>query len=227
MLSPEEWSAVWLSLRVSACAVVLGMPPAILVAYALARGPLRARWALDTVVNLPLVLPPVVTGYLLLTLLGRHGPVGGFLYNTFGVRVAFTWFAAAIAAGVVGFPLMVRAIRLAFQAVDPRLEAAARSLGASPVNAFCTVTLPMSLRGIVAGAVLGFARGLGEFGATIVVAGNIPGVTQTLPLAIYSRIQRPDGVSGSWRLVALSVALACLALAAGEWLEHRERRRHA
>ncbi|MDX9971481.1 MAG: molybdate ABC transporter permease subunit [FCB group bacterium] len=227
MLSPEEWSAVGLSLRVSAWAVVLGLPPAVAVAYALARGSLRTRWALDTFVNLPLVLPPVVTGYLLLVLLGRHGPLGAFVYNTFGLRIAFTWQAAAIAAGVVGFPLMVRAIRLAFQTVDPRLEAAARSLGASPINAFFTVTLPLSTRGIVAGAVLGFARGLGEFGATIVVAGNIPGITQTLPLAIYSRIQHPGGIAGSWRLVALSVALACLALAAGEWLEHRERRRHA
>jgi molybdate transport system permease protein len=227
MLSPEEWNALWLSLRVSTWAVVFGLPPAILAAYALARMPLRARWLFDTLINLPLVLPPVVTGYLLLVLLGRHGPLGAFFYNTLGIRLAFTWFAAAIAAGVVAFPLTVRAIRLAFQAVDPRLEAAARSLGASPLNAFLTVTLPLSLRGIVAGAVLGFARGLGEFGATVVVAGNIPGVTQTLPLAIYSRIQRPDGVAGGWRLVVLSIALACLALAAGEWLEHRERRRRA
>lgn len=227
MLSPEEWDAVVLSLRVSLWAVALGLPPAVAIAYALARGSFRARWVLDTLVNLPLVLPPVVTGYLLLLLLGRHGPIGALFFDTFGLRMAFTWHAAAIAAAVVGFPLMVRAIRLAFQAVDPRLEAAARSLGASPLNAFITVTLPLSTRGIVAGAVLGFARGLGEFGATIVVAGNIPGVTQTLPLAIYSRIQRPDGIAGSWRLVALSVALACLALAAGEWLEMRERRRHA
>lgn len=227
MLNPEEASALWLSLRVSAVAVLAGMPPAVLVAYLLARGRFRARWALDTLVNLPLVLPPVVTGYLLLVLFGRRGPVGAFLYETFGIRVAFTWQAAALAAAVVGFPLMVRAVRLAFQGIDPRLESAARSLGAGPVAAFLTVTLPLGFRGIVAGAVLGFARALGEFGATIVVAGNIPGVTRTIPLAIFSQIQRPGGIADSWRLVALSILLACAALAAGEWLEHRERRRHA
>jgi molybdate transport system permease protein len=227
MLSPEEWSAVALSLWVSAWAVALGLPPAIAVAYALARGSFRARWLLDTLVNLPLVLPPVVTGYLLLLLLGRHGPLGSLLYRAFGLRLAFTWEAAAVAACVVAFPLMVRAVRLSFQSVDPRLESAARSLGAGPMDAFFSVTLPLSVRGIVAGAVLGFARGLGEFGATLVVAGNIPGVTQTIPLAIFSRIQRPDGFSGSGRLVAVSVLIACVALAAGEWLEHRERKRRA
>lgn len=227
MPNPETWSAVALSLRVSAVAVALSLPFAVAIAYALARWHSRARWFVDVLVNLPLVLPPVVTGYLLLVLLGRRGPLGAFLYDTLGIRVAFTWQAAAIAAAVVGFPLMVRAIRLAFQGIDPRLEAAARSLGASPLAAFFTVSLPLATRGIAAGAVLAFARGLGEFGATIVVAGNIPGLTQTIPLAVYSRIQRPGGEAEAWPLVLLSVALACAALAAGEWLEYRERRRHA
>ncbi|TWT89811.1 Molybdenum transport system permease protein ModB [Pseudobythopirellula maris] len=219
MLSPEEWSALALSLQVGVCAVLMSLPLAILVGYVLARTNFAGRWALQGLVDLPLVLPPVVTGYLLLVLLGPRGPVGSWLEGQLGVRVAFAWLGAAVASAVVSFPLMVRAIRGAFLGVDPRLETAARGLGASPVRAFFTVALPMARHGVVAGCLLAFARSVGEFGATIMLAGDIPGETRTLPLAIYSHANRVGGMQQSWRLVLLSVLLAAAALAVGEFLE--------
>jgi molybdate transport system permease protein len=173
------------------------------------------------------VLPPVVTGYLLLVCLAPRGFIGEPLERWFGVRIVFTWFAAAIAAAVVSFPLMVLAIRLAFQAVDPRLEMAARSLGAGRLDAFFSVTLPLARRGVLAGCVLAFARGLGEFGATIMVAGNIVGETQTIPLAIFSYANRPGAEAGTWRLAAISIALAAVALLTGEWLAWRQSSRES
>ena len=225
MLSSNEWSALILSAQVAVCAVLITLPFGVAFGYLFARRSFPGKWVLETALNLPLVLPPVVTGYVLLLLFGAGGPIGGFLELTLGLRIAFTWLGAALAAGVVGFPLMVRAIRLAFEGVDPRLEGAARSLGAGRFMAFFTVSLPLAGRGVMAGSVLAFARSLGEFGATIMIAGNIPGQTQTIPLAIFSEVQRPGGAENAWRLVVLSVALAALALMLSEWLERRGRRR--
>jgi molybdate transport system permease protein len=201
------------------------MPFAIAAGYALARWRSRWRPLFDTLVNLPLVLPPVVTGYLLLLLLGRRGPIGSLLDSWFGVRLSLTWQGAALAAAVVSFPLMVRATRVAFIGVDPRLESAAATLGAGPWRTFFSVSLPLAAHGAIAGAVLGFARGLGEFGATIVFAGNIEGETRTLPIAIFSLAQRPNGLAGGWRLVVLSIVIAFLALLFSEIFERRSRRR--
>jgi molybdate transport system permease protein len=209
-----------LSFKVGACAVLASLPLATAVGYLLARWQSRGKWLVELMVNLPLVLPPVVTGWLLLLLFAPRGPVGGALAEWFGVRIVFTWIGAAIAAAVVSFPLMVRAIRLAFQAVDPRLEMAARSLGAGRVGAFWSVTLPLARSGLLAGCVLAFARSLGEFGATILVAGNIVGETQTIPLAIYSEFNR-GAESGVARLAVISIVLAAAALVASEWLERR------
>lgn len=221
MLTSAETEVLGLSLRVALAAVGAGLIPAVALGYALAR--LRARWriVLETIVNLPLVLPPVVTGYILLALLGRRGPAGGWLHSAFGVSIPFTFWAAAIAAGVVGFPLMARAIRLGFEAVDPRLEGASRSLGMGPIATFFRVSLPLAWRGVVAGGVLAFARALGEFGATVMVAGNIAGRTRTIPLAIYTETQKPGGMEAAWRLVGISVALALGALMASELLTRR------
>ncbi len=227
MLSPDEWNAFVLSARVAVCAVLVSLPFGIAAGYLFARRVFPGKWIVETAVNLPLVLPPVVTGYLLLVLFGRNGPIGGLLESVFGFRIVFTWMGAALAAAVVGFPLMVRAIRLAFEAVDPRLEAAARSLGASGLTAFFTVSLPMAYRGVASGSMLAFARSLGEFGATIMIAGNIPGQTQTIPLAVYSFAQRPGGIEDSWRLITLSVLLSAMALILSEWLQRRGRHRDA
>ena len=221
MLTDAEWSALRLSLLVSMMAVAVSLPFAIAVGYRLARGRSPLLWLLDTLSSLPLILPPVVTGYLLLVLFGRQGPLGALLEQTLGIRVAFTWVGAALAAAVVGFPLMVRAIRLSFESNDRRLEIAARSLGANRLATFLTISLPLASRGIVAGSVLAFARGLGEFGATIMVAGNIPGETQTIPLAIYSMAERPHGIEQTWRLVTLCILLACAAVVASRLLERR------
>lgn len=225
LLTPEEWTALWLSFRVGTCAVLFSLPAAIAIAHHLGRRTYAGKWLIQAVVDLPLVLPPVVTGYLLLVSFSRRGPIGGILDHWFGVRVVFTWQGAALASAVVSFPLMVRAIRLAFQSIDPRLELAARSLGASRFDAFCTVTMPLAMRGVVAGCVLAFARSLGEFGATIMIAGNIEGETRTIPLAIFSLVNRPGGVEQSWRLVVISILLACAALAAGELIERRQTQR--
>jgi len=224
LLSPEEWSALCLSLQVGLCAVLADLPLAIAVGYWFSRTAFRGKWSMETVVNLPLVLPPVVTGYLLLLCFAPHGPLGAILADWFGVKIVFHWLGAVLASMVMSFPLAVRAIRLAFQEVDPRLEMAARNLGASRLTAFITVTMPLARRGIIAGAVLAFARSLGEFGATIMVAGNIEGQTRTIPLAIFTKASRPGGMDQSWRLVVLAILLACAALAVSEWLERRHAR---
>ena len=225
LLTLEEWHALRLSFQVASCAAVFSLPFAVAFAYLLARGRFRGRWLVEVAVNLPLVLPPVVVGYLLLVCFSPRGPVGYLLVDWFGLKIVFTWWGAVLASIVVSFPLMVRAIRLTFQGIDPRLEMAAHSLGAGPVRTFLTITLPLARRGLIAGCVLGFARSLGEFGATIMVAGNIAGQTRTIPLAIYSLTNRPGGMEQSWRLVALAVILACGALAVSEWLERKETHR--
>ena len=224
-LSPDEWRAVALSLRVSAWAVAASLPFGILVAYALARWEFPGRQLLNGLVHLPLVLPPVVTGYLLLLTFGRKGYVGQILDDWFGIVLAFRWTGAALAAAVMAFPLMVRAIRLAIEAVDPRLEEAAATLGASRARVFLTVTLPLILPGVVAGAILAFAKAMGEFGATITFVSNIPGQTQTLPSAIYAFLQVPGGEPQAARLVLVAVAVAMAALFLSEWVGRRVARR--
>ena len=218
----EEWNALRLSFQVASCAAIIGLPLAVAVGYLLARGRFRGRWLIEVIVNLPLVLPPVVVGYLLLVAFSPRGPIGSLLMDWFGVRLVFTWWGAVLASVVVSFPLMVRAIRLTFQGIDPRLEMAAQSLGAGRLRTFWTVSLPLARRGVIAGAVLGFARSLGEFGATIMIAGNIEGRTRTIPLAIFTLTNQPGGMERSWRLVGLAILLACGALAASEWLERRQ-----
>jgi molybdate transport system permease protein len=226
--TPEEWGAVRLSLLVAATATAASLVPAILVAHALARGRFWGRGALDVLVHLPLVLPPVVTGYLLLLGFGRRGPIGSFLADTFGIVFAFRWTGAALACAVMGFPLMVRAIRLSIEAVDRGLEEAGSTLGAAPILVFLVVTLPLSLPGIIAGAILCFAKAMGEFGATITFVSNIPGETQTLPTAIYALTQAPGGDVGAMRLTLVSVAISIAALAASEALARLvSRRSHA
>lgn len=220
LLRPEELAALMLSLKVSVWAVVCSLPLALLVAWVLARCNFRGKALLSALVHLPLVLPPVVTGYLLLIAFGKQGAVGGFLANL-GVEFAFRWTGAALAAAVMGFPLVVRAIRLAFEAVDSRLEEAAATLGAGRIAGFILVTLPLILPGIMAGAVLGFAKALGEFGATITFVANIPGETQTLPSAIYAFLQIPGGESSAFRLVALSLVVALGAVLLSEWLARK------
>ena len=226
-LTPAEWQAVALSLRVSALATALSLPLGIAVALALARGRFPGRGLLNGLVHLPLILPPVVTGYLLLLAFGRKGPVGALLDQWFGVVLAFRWTGAVLAAAVMAFPLMVRAIRLSVEAVDPRLEQAAATLGAPRIMVFATVTLPLILPGVLAGAVLGFAKAMGEFGATITFVSSIPGQTQTLPSAIYAFLQVPGGEPSALRLVAVSVAVALVALALSEWLGRALARRVA
>ena len=226
-LTPEEWRAVALSLRVSFWATLVSLPVGIAVAYVLARYRFWGRQLLNGLVHLPLILPPVVTGYLLLLTFGRKGAVGAFLDQAFGLVFAFRWTGAALAAAVMAFPLMVRAIRMAIEAVDPRLEAAAGTLGASRAWVFVTVTLPLILPGIVAGAILGFAKAMGEFGATITFVANIPGQTQTLPSAIYAYLQVPGGDEAAFRLVLVAIAIAMLALLLSEWVGRSVARRIA
>ncbi|MDU8911233.1 molybdate ABC transporter permease subunit [Aestuariicoccus sp. MJ-SS9] len=218
---PEEWQAVALSLKVAFWATVLSLPVGLATALALARGRFWGRQLLNGVVHLPLILPPVVTGYLLLLTFGLQGPVGGFLDRVFGVTLAFRWTGAALAAAIMAFPLMVRAMRLAIEAVDPKLEEAASTLGASRLTVFRTVTLPLIAPGVLAGAVLAFAKAMGEFGATITFVSNIPGETRTIPSAIYAFLQVPGGESAAFRLVLLSVAVAMAALFMSEWLARR------
>jgi molybdate transport system permease protein len=220
-LTPEEWQAVALSLRVSTWATVVSLPIGIFVAYALARWTFPGRQLLNGLVHLPLILPPVVTGYLLLLTFGRRGVVGEFLDEWFGIVFAFRWTGAALAAGVMAFPLMVRAIRLSIEAVDPKLEQAAGTLGASRLWVFLTVTLPLILPGIIAGSILAFAKAMGEFGATITFVSNIPGQTQTLPSAIYSFLQVPGGEGPAMRLVLISIAVAMSALFLSEFVARR------
>jgi molybdate transport system permease protein len=224
---PAFWTIVILSLRIAAVATLVALPLAVAVAWLLARRRFWGHGLLNGFVHLPLVLPPVVTGYLLLIVFGRNGPVGGFLFDTFGITLAFNWTGAALAAGIMAFPLMVRAIRLGFEAVDTGLEAAAATLGASPVRVFMTVTLPLIAPGVLAGAVLGFAKALGEFGATITFVAAIPGQTQTIPSAIYGLLQVPGQEGAVVTLVIVSVVLAMGALVVSEWLASRMAKRIA
>ena len=217
-LGPQEWQAVALSLKVSLWATAFSLPPGVFIAFVLARCDFWGKQVLNGLVHLPLILPPVVTGYVLLLGFGRRGPIGGFLEQCCGLVLAFRWTGAALAAAVMSFPLMVRAIRLAIEAVDPKLEQVAGTLGASRLWVFATVTLPLILPGIVAGAILAFAKAMGEFGATITFVSNIPGQTQTLPSAIYSFLQVPGGEGAALRLVLIAVAIAMIALIASEWV---------
>ena len=223
--SEAEVTAIGLSLKVATWAVAVSLPFGIVVALLLARGRFWGRSALDVVVHLPLILPPVVTGYVLLLLFGRHGPLGRLFEHTIGLVFAFRWTGAALAAGVMGFPLLVRALRLSIDAVDRRLEEAAGTLGAGPVWVFFTVTLPLILPGVIAGTILAFARSLGEFGATITFVSNIPGETQTLPTAIYVFTQVPGGDAGALRLTVVSVILSTVALVVSEYVARRASRR--
>lgn len=221
MLSADEWRIVALTLQVGAVAMAAVLPIAFGLAWLLARGRFRGKLVLDALVHLPLVLPPVVTGWLLLIAFAPEGPLGAPLARGLGIDLVFRWTGAALAAAVMALPLMVRAMRLSIEAVDPRLESAARTLGAGPWRVFWTITLPLSLPGVLAGLVLGFARSIGEFGATITFAGNVPGETQTLPLAIYSALQLPDGEGAVERLALVSIALSLAALIASEALARR------
>ena len=224
-LSPEEWVAVRLSLKVALTAMAASLIPGIAVAFVLERGRFWGRQALDVIVHLPLVLPPVVVGYFLLLGFGRRGPVGAFLAEQFGIVLSFRWTGAALACAIMGFPLLVRAVRLSVESVDRRLEDAAGTLGANPVFVFVTVTLPLILPGIIAGMVLSFAKAMGEFGATITFVSNIPGETQTLPSAIYTFTQVPGGEAGALRLTLVSVLISVAALVMSEWMARRVRRR--
>jgi molybdate transport system permease protein len=215
-LSPEEWTAVRLSLLVASVATTASLPFGLLVAFLLARGRFWGRSVLDTLVHLPLILPPVVTGYLLLIGFGRRGPIGAFLAETFGIVLSFRWTGAALACAVMGFPLLVRAMRLSIEAVDAKLEDAAGTLGASQPLVFLVVTLPLILPGVIAGMILCFAKAMGEFGATITFVSNIPGETQTLPSAIYTLTQVPGGEAGAMRLTLISVAISVAALVGSE-----------
>lgn len=220
-LSPAEWTAIELSLRIAIVATAFALPFGIAIGWLLARKDFWGKPLLDGLVYLPLVLPPVVTGYLLLISFGRRGPIGGFLYDYFGIVFSFRWTGAALACGVMGFPLMVRPIRLALEAIDRRLEDAAATLGAGRFWVFLTITLPLALPGVIAGAVMCFARALGEFGATITFVSNIPGETQTISAAIYTFLQIPGGDAAAGRLVLIAIALALAALIASEWFARR------
>ncbi len=220
-LTPEEWIAIRLSLRIAIVATAVALPFGIAIAWLLARKRFPGKALLDALVLLPLVLPPVVTGYLLLISFGRRGPIGSFLAETFGIVFSFRWTGAALACGIMGFPLMVRAIRLSFEAIDRRMEDAAATLGANTFWTFATVTLPLALPGVIAGFILCFVKALGEFGATITFVSNIPGETQTISAAIYSLTQTPDGDAGAMRLVVVSIVIAFAALIASEWLARR------
>ena len=220
-MSPLEIEALLLSLQVALTAIGVSLPLAIFIAWLLARKTFPGKSVLDGIVHLPLILPPVVVGYVLLVTLGRNDTLGRWLFETFDITLAFTWKGAAVAAAVMAFPLMVRAIRLSLEAVDAGLEDAARTLGASPVRVFATVTLPLASPGVLSGAVLGFARALGEFGATITFVSNIPGETRTLPIALYTLTQIPGGEDGAFRLVLISIAVAFAALLVSEIMARR------
>ncbi|OYU91068.1 MAG: molybdate ABC transporter permease subunit [Bradyrhizobiaceae bacterium PARB1] len=224
-ITPEEWTAILLSIRVAVIATLISTPLGIAVAWLLARRDFWGKPLVDAVIYLPLVLPPVVTGYLLLVMLGKRGVLGSFLAEHFGIVFAFRWTGAALACGVMSFPLLVRPIRLSIEAVDRRLEQAASTLGASPLKVFATVTMPLALPGILAGMVLGFAKAIGEFGATITFVSNIPGETQTISSAIYSLLQTPDGDAAASRLVLISIGIAVVALILSEWFARRATKR--
>ena len=224
-LSPLELEAIQLSLKVSLWAVAISLPFGIAVAWVLARCEFPGKSLFDALIHVPLVVPPVVIGYLLLVLLGRKGAIGGWLYDSFGITVAFSWQGAAVAAAVMAFPLMVRAIRLSIEAIDTRLEQAARTLGAGPIDVFFSVTLPLTGSGIVVGVILAFARSLGEFGATITFVSAIPGETTTLPVALYGLAQVPGQEGSAIRLVILSIVIAFAAMFVSEVIARRVRRR--
>jgi molybdate transport system permease protein len=224
-LGTAETDAILLSLKVACWAVLCSLPAGILLALALSRLNFPGKSLLDGLLHLPLVLPPVVIGYLLLVTLGRKGIIGAFLHEVFGIRIAFTWKGAVAASAVMAFPLLVRAVRLSFDAVDRRLEMAARTLGAGPLRVFLTVTLPLSAPGVIAGMVLAFARSLGEFGATITFVSNIQGQTQTLPLALYTMTQTPHGEEAAMRLCLIAIGIAMLALMGANRLEKSLARR--
>lgn len=225
LLTPLEWQALALSLKISTVSVAASLPLGIAVAWLLARKQFPGKSILDGVIHLPLVLPPVVIGYILLVVMGRRGVIGQWLYDTFGVSFSFSWKGAALASAVVAFPLLVRAIRLSLDLVDKRFEDAARTLGASPLRVFYSVTLPLIAPGILSGLVLAFARSLGEFGATITFVSNIPGETQTIPLAMFSFLETPGAEDSVARLCILSIVIALLALFASEWLSRRTKKR--
>jgi molybdate transport system permease protein len=220
-ITPTEWTAILLSIRVATVATLVATPLGIALAFLLARRDFWGKSLVDALVHLPLVLPPVVTGYVLLLAFGRRGPIGAFLADTFGIVFAFRWTGAALACGVMSFPLLVRPMRLSIEAVDRKLEQAAETLGAAPWRVFFTVTLPLALPGVLAGMVLGFAKAIGEFGATITFVSNIPGETQTISSAIYSLIQTPDGDAAALRLVIVSVIVAVAALIGAEVFARR------
>ncbi|MCP4619886.1 MAG: molybdate ABC transporter permease subunit [Bradyrhizobium sp.] len=224
-ITPAEWTAILLSLRVAVIATLVATPFGIALAWLLARHDFWGKSVLDALVHLPLVLPPVVTGYLLLLTFGRRGLAGAWLADHLGIVFAFRWTGAALACGVMSFPLLVRPIRLSIEAIDRRLEQAASTLGAAPWRVFATVTLPLALPGILAGMVLGFAKAIGEFGATITFVSNIPGETQVISSAIYSLIQTPDGDAAAARLVLISIVIAMAALIGSEWFARRATRR--
>jgi molybdate transport system permease protein len=224
-LTPVEWEILQLSLKVAFWSVLCSLPIAVAVAMLLARSNFPGKSLFDAIVHLPLVLPPVVTGYLLLLALGRRGLIGAWLADHLGIVFAFRWTGAALACGVMSFPLLVRPIRLSIESIDRRLEQAASTLGAAPWRVFATVTLPLALPGILAGMVLGFAKAIGEFGATITFVSNIPGETQVISSAIYSLIQTPDGDAAALRLVIISVIIATSALIASEWFARRATQR--
>ena len=224
-ITPTEWTAILLSLKVATVATLVATPLGIALAYLLARRDFWGKSLLDALVHLPLVLPPVVTGYLLLLAFGRRGPIGEFLADNFGIVFAFRWTGAVLSCGVMSFPLLVRPIRLSIEAVDRRLEQAAETLGAAPWRVFFTITLPLALPGVLAGMVLGFAKAIGEFGATITFVSNIPGETQTISSAIYSLIQTPDGDTAALRLVIVSAVIAVAALIGAEIFARRATQR--
>jgi molybdate transport system permease protein len=220
-LSPDEWVAIHLSLWIATVATIASLPFALAIAWVLARKDFWGKTLLDGIVHLPLVLPPVVTGYLLLISFGRRGPIGAFLADNFGIVFSFRWTGAALACGVMAFPLVVRAIRLSLESIDRRLEDAAGTLGANRWRVFLTVSLPLALPGIIAGMVLGFAKALGEFGATITFVSNIPGETQTISAAIYTLTQVPGGDAAAFRLVVVAVVISLAALVVSEWFARR------
>ena len=224
-ISPAEWTAIALSLRVAVVATLIATPFGVAAAWLLARRDFWGKSLLDALIHLPLVLPPVVTGYLLLLTFGRRGLVGEWLADHIGIVFAFRWTGAALACGIMSFPLLVRPIRLSIEAVDRRLEQAASTLGAAPWKVFLTVTLPLALPGVLAGMVLGFAKAIGEFGATITFVSNIPGETQTISAAIYTLTQVPDGDAAALRLVAVSVVISMIALVTSEWFARRATQR--
>ncbi|MEK7369018.1 MAG: molybdate ABC transporter permease subunit [Planctomycetota bacterium] len=220
MLSPEEISAIYISMKVAVCSTLLILPPAIFISWVLAKSSIRGKSFIETLVNMPLALAPVVSGFFLLILISRTGVVGRILYEDLGIELTFTWYAAVLASAVIAFPLLVRVARVAMEEVDPKLENAARTLGASPWRVFCTVTLPLSIRGVIAGSILAFTRSLGEFGATIMLAGNIPGKTQTIPLAVFNCVQIGHEDEGL-RLVFIATILAFSALFAAQSISSR------